>query len=362
VTVVKPSEISNGKPFIYLDPEITVTNISQSIGPDFGGTEVSIFGLGFTPDTQVMFGSNPATSTFLTYSQIDAISPPGVGTVDITFNVPTTNVPKQFIYQGLPILDFLDPEMGPSSGGTVVTLYGQHLNNTLLGKFDNQSAPFTVISDVQIEIVTPPRTGISQVRVTTPAGDSNFLQFAFILPCIASYTSILMADGSSREIQSLVRGDLVAGDPDLKTKYAVTRVLTDQLNKHSPVDIVTFQPHSLGPNKPYKKLIITANHAVLWEQARRPSKCFINYSNVRRENLPPNFILPIDERGHYCVHDLQFETLGSYVANGITVQSRSPRSNLTPLPKELYFNQELYTPDLDIDDPQYEYPLDMTIL
>ena len=59
----------------------------------------------------------------------------------------------------------------------------------------------------------------------------------------------------------------------------------------------------------------------------------------------------------YNMWDLQFDTVGSYVANGVTVQSRHPRSYLTPMPKELYFDQNLYTDELKNDyDPAYEFP------
>jgi len=60
----------------------------------------------------------------------------------------------------------------------------------------------------------------------------------------------------------------------------------------------------------------------------------------------------------YQLWDLQFETVGTYVANGVTIQSRNPRSNLTPLSKDLYFDQSLYDGDLIDDfDPANEFPL-----
>jgi hypothetical protein len=118
----------------------------------------------------------------------------------------------------------------------------------------------------------------------------------------------------------------------------------------------------VGPNLPNQKLIITANHALIWKESRRPAKCFINYPNVKRETSVVSNILPIDEKSRYCVYDLQFETLGNFVANGIVVQSRSPRSNLTPLPQTLYFDQSLYRSETGIDDVEYEFPLDFEIL
>ena len=69
-------------------------------------------------------------------------------------------------------------------------------------------------------------------------------------------------------------------------------------------------------------------------------------------------ILTSDIDGNYYLYDLQFETLGYYYANNVLVQSRSPRSCNTPLMKELYFNQELYSDDRFNDfEPGYEHKL-----
>jgi hypothetical protein len=54
------------------------------------------------------------------------------------------------------------------------------------------------------------------------------------------------------------------------------------------------------------------------------------------------------------MYDLQFEVETYYYAEGLESQSRSPFCHLSPLPKELYFHQELYrdiqVPDCLMDD------------
>jgi len=56
------------------------------------------------------------------------------------------------------------------------------------------------------------------------------------------------------------------------------------------------------------------------------------------------------------LYDLQFEVDGYYLANNTLVQSRSPNSFRTPLPKELYFNEELYS-DKQVNDFQTNHDL-----
>jgi hypothetical protein len=69
-------------------------------------------------------------------------------------------------------------------------------------------------------------------------------------------------------------------------------------------------------------------------------------------------LLPKEETDSYHLFDLQFDQIGSYVANGVTVQSRHPQSFITPLPKELYFDKNLFQNEKkDDNDPNYEFPL-----
>ena len=202
-----------------------------------------------------------------------------------------------------------------------------------------------------------------------------------LVPCIASDSQILMANGDWKSIQLIERGDFVAGDSSLKLIYQVARLNSKAITEQCPWDLVIFQPSSLAVDCPRQKLIITGNHALIYDGARRPAKCFAEFPNVTRyyegkiisdkycesilrENtqIPDiyllNDLLPLDHN----VYDLQFETTGTYVVEGVIVQSRCPKSNLTPLPKELYFDQSLYSSEVMIDNPDQILPLDLTLL
>lgn len=362
VTVHTSNGISNGSPFIYLESPLTVTEILPNEGSVDGGNLVTILGSGFTQVTSVTFGVNPAVITFLTDSQINAISPPGTGVVNLTLATPNQTAFQPFTYLGDPVLNLLNPDNGPSTGGTAVQISGLNLTNATAVTFGSLSASFQIMSDSLIEAISPPGLGTVPVTVITPAGISNELPFVFILACLSHNTRILMADGQYKNIQNIVRGDVVAANLQLEKTHKVARVLKNHLPRREPIDIMIFEKDSLGLNLPNHQLIVTINHSFIWGDKRRPAKCFINYPNVKKEFAYVFNALPVNDEGYYCVYDLQFETLGSFVANGIVVQSRSPRSNLTPLPQALYFHPELYRPDTGEDDIGYDFPLDMDIL
>jgi hypothetical protein len=66
----------------------TVTGLSPSFGTVAGNTEVVISGTGFSGATEVKFGSAEAEFEVTSATSINAISPAGTGTVDVTVTTP----------------------------------------------------------------------------------------------------------------------------------------------------------------------------------------------------------------------------------------------------------------------------------
>jgi Hypothetical glycosyl hydrolase family 15/IPT/TIG domain len=100
-SVVMPAD--TGQICSYI-PDPAVSGVSPSQGPVAGGTDVTLTGSGFTNATAVNFGpGNPATFTVISDAEIDATSPPGSGTVDVTVTSPggtsPTSSADQFTYQ-----------------------------------------------------------------------------------------------------------------------------------------------------------------------------------------------------------------------------------------------------------------------
>jgi hypothetical protein len=82
----------------------SVTGVTPPQGSSSGGDSVTISGSGFTDATAVDFGTgNPASFTVASDGEIDAVTPPGTGTVDVTVTGPdgtsSTTSADEFTYQ-----------------------------------------------------------------------------------------------------------------------------------------------------------------------------------------------------------------------------------------------------------------------
>lgn len=178
--------------------------------------------------------------------------------------------------------------------------------------------------------------------------------------CVAADTEILMADGTIKQIQEIRRGDLVATDNSLTSHLKVARTLKTVHQPDHLLNICHFEPNSLSTNVPYRKLVISFLHPILDIHRRRHAYRYRGTPGVHLyDSETVSTVVPLDKEGQYSLWDLQFETVGSYVANGMTIQSRHPQSFLTPLPRDLYFDQSLYDENLKNDhDSSYSLPLE----
>jgi hypothetical protein len=182
VTVITPtgtSVIVAADQFAYTSAVPTLTGISPATGPSAGGTSVTITGTNFTGATAVNFGSTPATNvTVVSATSITAVSPAGTGTVDVTVVTPSgtsaTAAADQFIYSATAAgLTSVSPAIGPSAGGTSVTVTGSNFTGATAVNFGATPATsFTVNSATSITAVSPAGTGTVDITVVTPSGTS----------------------------------------------------------------------------------------------------------------------------------------------------------------------------------------------
>jgi uncharacterized repeat protein (TIGR01451 family) len=159
--------------------------------------------------------------------------------------------------------------------------------------------------------------------------------------CLTKDSMILLSDGSSKPIQEIHRGDVVS------TGHQVARLCEIPLNPTVKTELIEIRTNSLGNNLPDRDLRLTGNHPIVFAHARRPAKCFTTITGVST----------IITDGIDCLYDLQFDHDGTYIANGIEVQSCSPRSVVNPLPKELYYDQSHYSEELVWDAYEQELQL-----
>jgi hypothetical protein len=174
----------------------TVTGVSPSEGPEAGGTEVTITGTGFTGATEVAYGTEEVTCTgvvatceVVTDTEIKATTPPhAAGTVDVKVTTvggtSAVNAPADhFTFVAPPSVTEVEPEEGPTAGGTLVTLTGSGFTGATEVKFGTTavtcpeaSSPgkCVVTSDTEIEVEAPAHTaGTVDVKVTTPIGGTS---------------------------------------------------------------------------------------------------------------------------------------------------------------------------------------------
>jgi hypothetical protein len=178
----------------------SITRLNPKSGPTSGGTVVTIRGANFATATSVFFGSTPATSfTIDSDTSITAIAPAGtVGTVNVSVSTPcetSAAVPEsQYTYTcPLPTIARLNPNSGPTSGGTAVTIRGKNFTAATAVFFGSTPATsFTINSDTSITAIAPAGTaGTVNVSVSTPCGTSAAVPksrytYTCLIPSISS--------------------------------------------------------------------------------------------------------------------------------------------------------------------------------
>ena len=156
--------------FTYALSVPAVIAVSPYEGAVAGGTPVTVTGIGFFGVTSVHFNHASAASfTVNSSTSITAVSPQGFdGTGYVTITVTTaggTSPPTsggQFIYGPTINPGGVSPSSGPPTGGTPVTISGTGfqsdggVSNVGFGPSTTPAESFTVVSDTEIQAVTPP--------------------------------------------------------------------------------------------------------------------------------------------------------------------------------------------------------------
>jgi hypothetical protein len=244
-----------------------VGGVSPHSGPAAGGTAVVISGRGLSGATAVDFGTTPAASfSVVSDTQVDAVSPAGSGVVDVTVTTPSgtspVNPPHDVFTFVTPFVGSLAPDHGPAAGGTAVVISGHGLLGATAVTFGTTpAASFSVVSDTQVDAVSPAGSGVVDVRVTTPSGESpvnpRHDAFSFVTPFVSGVAPNHgpIAGGTSVKISG--HGLLGATAVSFGTKAATsfTVVSGGQINAVSPagsgvVDVTVTTPSGTSPVRP----------------------------------------------------------------------------------------------------------------
>ncbi|HEY2672161.1 MAG TPA: IPT/TIG domain-containing protein [Rugosimonospora sp.] len=208
VALVFPAGTAPAGTFTYVAP--TVASVTPDQGPTSGGTTVTITGTGFTGATGVTFDGQPGTGLVVSPSgtSLTVTTPPGsVGPADVVVEVPGQNAtdPGGFTYvAAAPTIGSLDPNQGPTGGGTTVTVTGNgfvpgQTSVSICGRQIPAGSVTVDPSGLSLTFLTPPcQAGSTTVTVTTPAGTSNGLTFRYVggsLPVTGTPIALYLAAG-----------------------------------------------------------------------------------------------------------------------------------------------------------------------
>lgn len=170
----------------------TVTALSPTSGPAGGANSVVITGTGFLTASStgaVRFGGNTATYSIDSDTRITATAPSGSGTVDVTVTTPggtsTISASDQYTYVAAPTIGAPSPAIGPTAGGTTVTLTGTNLTGATL-TVDGASVTPTGSTATTMTFTTPVHAAGAVNVVVTTAGGSVSTSFTYIAPPVAS--------------------------------------------------------------------------------------------------------------------------------------------------------------------------------
>ena len=189
VVVVMPGPDSGPVDFLYT-PLISIDGVDPAFGSELGGTVVEITGTCFTGATGVTFDGATAAYVVNSDTSITATTPAGLpGLADVTvIGSAACDGPEtlfggfEYIDVDAPVITDIDPDYGPQSGGTDVTIEGSGFLGATGVTFDGiAGTAFTVVDDATITATTPlGDVGIAWVRIAHPDGMSAPLAFVFL--------------------------------------------------------------------------------------------------------------------------------------------------------------------------------------
>ncbi len=170
--------------FTYVDAASlntpVITSIDPATGPSPGGYIAIIHGQNFQPTASVSFGVDPATSvTVLSSTALQVTVPPGTANAIVDIHVDNAPGSSATLADGFtygsatntPLsVRSVSPGVGPTTGGTVVTISGNGFTpGTAVSFGATASTIVDVISTTTMTAVAPPgAAGLVNVRVDRP--------------------------------------------------------------------------------------------------------------------------------------------------------------------------------------------------
>jgi hypothetical protein len=208
-TPVATSAPSSADQFTFQAPP-SISTVGPASGPVGGETTVTITGNNLEGTTAVDFGSTAAADfTVTSPTSITAVTAPEPpGPVQVTVTTPggtsPTSSASAFTFV-LPTITSVAPGIGPTSGGTSVTIAGTGFTDITAVDFGTVPATsFTVISPTQISAVSPAHAGTPvDVTVMTPFGSTALTgadRFTYVGPYVTKVTPNAVSTGGGATV------------------------------------------------------------------------------------------------------------------------------------------------------------------
>ncbi len=191
---VRVTNVETGRFGVFTDgytfTDIEVFSVSPSQGPAAGGTQVTIFGSGFTEPLEVKFGGAIATVVSVTSDQIVAVTGPATLTSCADFTTPVTvtqltagvsGTGGAFTYLvSMPTVTSISPSSGSQNGGANLTITGTDLGQVQEVRFGDGGSTFGTsnasnATSTTVNVVTPsaPDSFFDTVSCTIAGGGSG---------------------------------------------------------------------------------------------------------------------------------------------------------------------------------------------
>ncbi|WP_425473664.1 IPT/TIG domain-containing protein [Streptomyces tailanensis] len=137
------------------------SSLDTTSGPMADGNPVTINGTGLSTATSVSFGTTSVTPTVVNDGRLSVVVPAGLAAGPVSVSVTTaggTGNGLTYTYVDNPTIGTINPEEGPTSGGTWLTITGTNLDSTTSVTIGGDTAPFEATSATSLRVVTPPGT------------------------------------------------------------------------------------------------------------------------------------------------------------------------------------------------------------
>jgi hypothetical protein len=211
-------DFPNSLVLFLFSPLVRVFSLFPSSGSVSGGTKVGIMGSSFLNTSSLFcrFGHQETPANYISSTSIECQAPrsnPGSTTVEVTTNhLDFSSSDRIFLYLDVLRLDAIVPSVGPSSGGTVVSMSGSSLipsSGSILCRLESKIVMASLASPYTLVFVTSEFSAGSIIPVEVSMNgvdfENTFLSFMFVNP--VTVTSVTPNVSTSGRPSVLVNGN-----------------------------------------------------------------------------------------------------------------------------------------------------------